>query len=244
MDEVLSMRKQIPFKKLIPVYTFVLIGCICVAHFSSRAVTTMVENGPVEGRRCIIVDPGHGGIDGGATSCTGVLESHLNLQIAFRLNDLLHFMGYQTLMVRTTDTSIHTEGSTIAAQKVSDLKQRVKLVNETENAVLISIHQNTYPDGRYIGAQVFFGKDNVSKSFAADLQDSLIKTLNPHSNRRSKPSDGIYLMQNISRPGILIECGFISNIQEEANLRSADYQKKLACVIGASFSRNFDADKL
>lgn len=234
------MKKRIPVRKLLPIYAFVLIGCICTAHFGSAAVTTMVETAPIEGRTCIVVDAGHGGIDGGATSCTGVLESGLNLQIALRLNDLLRFLGYETKMVRTTDTSIHTQGNTIAAQKVSDLKERVALVNGTENAVLISIHQNTYPDGRYSGAQVFYADDTVSHTLADHLQSAFRQTLNPGSKRQSKVSDGIYLMQNIDRPGVLIECGFLSNSTEEALLRDGDYQKKLSSVIASSISQIFE----
>lgn len=230
------MKNPVPIGKLLPIYVFVLFGCICVAHFGSNAVTTMVETAPIEGRACIIVDAGHGGIDGGATSCTGVLESQFNLEIALRLNDLLHFLGYETKMIRTTDTSIYTEGNTIASQKVSDLKARVNIVNDTENAILISIHQNTYPDGRYSGAQVFYAGDEESRTLAKQMQTAFKETLNPGSKRQSKPSDGIYLMQNITRPGVLIECGFISNAEEEAKLRSEEYQKRLSCVIATCLS--------
>jgi N-acetylmuramoyl-L-alanine amidase len=231
------MRKRVPVKKLLPIYALVLIGCLCIAHFGSGAVTVMVENAPLEDRTCIVVDAGHGGIDGGATSCSGVLESKINLDIALRLNDLLGFLGYDTKMVRTTDTSIYTEGNTIAAQKVSDLKQRVKLVNETENAILISIHQNTFSDNRYSGAQVFYADDEISRKLAQELQMDFISTLNPGSKRKCKASDGIYLMQNIQRPGVLIECGFLSNPEEEAKLRNDGYQKKLACVVSSCISR-------
>lgn len=236
------MKKRIPVEKLLPIYAAVLVGCLCIAHFGSGAVTVMVENAPISNRSCIVIDPGHGGIDGGATSCSGVLESQFNLEIALRLNDLLHFLGYNTLMIRTTDTSIYTEGNTIAAQKVSDLKQRVKLVNETENALLISIHQNTFPDGRYSGAQVFYADDEESRALAKLMQTAFVNALNPGSKRQCKPSDGIYLMQNIEKPGILIECGFISNVEEEAKLRNPEYQRKLVCVIASTISSS-TADK-
>ena len=232
------MKKRIPLGKLLPVYVIVLIGCICIAHFGSQAVTAMVELSPVTGQRCYIIDAGHGGIDGGATSCTGVPESQLNLQIALRLNDLMRLLGYSTRMIRTTDTSVYTEGKTIAAQKVSDLKERVRMVNETENGILISIHQNTFPDGRYSGAQVFYADDSISKDKAARLQNSLIACLNPGSNRRPKSSEGIYLMQHIEKPGVLIECGFLTNPEEESLLRSEEYQKKLSCVIASAVSLN------
>lgn len=217
--------------KLVPLYVIVVLGGLSLALWGSEAVSVMVNNTPIAGRTCIVIDPGHGGIDGGASSCTGVPESQLNLEISLRLNDLLNFMGYKTKMVRTTDTSVYTEGSTIAAQKVSDLKQRVKLVNSLEDALLISIHQNTFTDSKFAGAQVFYGKVDAGKTLATAVQQRLIQTLNPGSNRKCKPSDGIYLMQNITRPGILIECGFLTNPQEEALLRSAAYQQKLCTVV-------------
>lgn len=228
------MRKRVPLGKLLPVYIVVFIVCLGVAHFGSRAVTTLVELTPVSGQRCYIIDAGHGGIDGGATSCSGIPESMLNLDIALRLNDLMRLLGYNTKMIRTTDTSIYTEGNTIAAQKVSDLKERVRIVNSTENAILISIHQNTFPDGKYSGAQVFYANDASSKEMANRVQNALITHLNPGRNRKCKSSDGIYLMQSIQKPGILIECGFLTNPEEEALLRTAEYQKKLTCVIAAS----------
>lgn len=230
------MRKIVSMKAMIPVYLAVLVGCLCVAHIGSRAVTVMVQNTSIEDRACIVIDAGHGGIDGGATSCSGVLESQINLQIALRLDDLLHFLGHDTLMIRTTDTSVYTEGSTIAAQKVSDLKNRVKMVNGTENAVLVSIHQNTFSDGRYNGAQVFYANDGNSITLAKALQASFIDTLNPGSNRRCKPSDGIYLMQHIEKPGVLIECGFLSNAEEDAKLNTPSYQQKIVCVIASCLS--------
>ncbi len=225
--------------KLVPLYTIVIVGALALVFWGSEAVNVMVNNSPIPGRTCIVIDPGHGGIDGGASSCTGVLESQINLEIGLRLNDLLNFLGYKTIMVRTTDTSIYTEGNTIAAQKVSDLKQRVKLVNEQEDCILISIHQNTFSDSKYAGAQVFYAKDDASKTLATSMQSKLIEILNPQSNRKSKPSDGIYLMQNITKPGLLIECGFLTNPQEEALLRNATYQQKLCCVIATTLSEYF-----
>lgn len=227
------MKRPVSLKNLLPVYAIVLIGCLLLAHWGSNAVTVMVENASIQDRACVVIDAGHGGIDGGATSCTGILESQLNLEIALRLDDLLHFVGHDTRMVRTTDTSIYTEGSTIAAQKVSDLKERVKLVNETDNSLLVSIHQNTFQDDRYSGAQVFYARDPESQTLAKNLQAAMIQYLNPGSKRQCKPSDGIYLMQNIEKPGILIECGFLTNPEEEGKLRSKEYQLKLCCVIAS-----------
>ncbi|MBQ8834548.1 MAG: N-acetylmuramoyl-L-alanine amidase [Oscillospiraceae bacterium] len=191
----------------------------------------------MEREHCIVIDAGHGGIDGGATSCTGKLESTFNLEIALRLNDLLHFLGYETKMIRTTDTSVYTKGETIAQKKISDLKERVRMVNETENALLVSIHQNNFSDGRYSGAQIFYADTEGSQLLAKQLQDAFVSTLNPGSNRQSKQSSGVYLMEHIDCTGVLVECGFLSNAQEEAKLRSPDYQQRLCCVIAATMIR-------
>ena len=168
------------------------------------------------------------------------LESSFNLEIASRLNDLLHLLGLHTKMVRTTDISVYTQGQTIAAQKASDLKNRVSMVNKTENALLLSIHQNTYPDNQCHGAQVFYGTTDESRILAEILQETFCQTLNPGSTRRSKRADGIYLMQHIKKTGVLIECGFLSNPEEEAKLRDNTYQKNLSCVIAATVSNFLD----
>lgn len=204
------------------------------AYWGSRVVTVISEELPFERKHCIVIDPGHGGEDGGATSCTGRMESEYNLAISRRLDDLLHLLGYRTRKTRTSDVSIYTTGSTIAQKKVSDLKERVRIVNETENALLLSIHQNQFSDSRYSGAQVFYAKTTGSKELGQKLQTELVSALNPGSNRKSKPVSGVYLLENISCTGVLIECGFLSNPQEEARLRDEDYQKALCCVIAAS----------
>ena len=204
--------------------------------FGSEIVSVASERSDIKPQRCVVIDAGHGGVDGGATSCTGVLESNLNLDIARRLDDLLHLIGMHTVMIRTEDVSIYTEGESIAAKKVSDLKKRVQIINDTKNAVLVSIHQNFFGDPRYSGAQVFYAKTEGSDTLAKEMQRQLVKTLNPDSNRQAKLANGIYLMKNIHCTGILIECGFISNFAEENKLRSDTYQKEICCVIASTLS--------
>lgn len=217
-------------------YFLTIAGVLLAAQWGSRAVTVIAESRPIEREHCIVIDPGHGGEDGGATSCTGLVESTYNLGISLRLNDLLHLLGHDTKMTRTTDTSIYTKGETIAQKKASDLKERVRIVNETEHALLISIHQNNFSDSRYSGAQVFYAGTEGSEALAKQLQSAFVSSLNPGSSRKSKKSDGIYLMEHIDCTGVLIECGFLSNAAEEARLRNAEYQKKLCCVIAATVS--------
>jgi len=220
----------------LPFYLLVFILFVGLAVWGSKTVTTIAQNRPVERYHTIIIDAGHGGIDGGATSCSGVLESKLNLDIALRLEAVMQLLGHDTVMIRRTDTSIYTEGNTIASQKISDLKERVRIVNETPNAILISIHQNTFPDGRYSGAQVFYGEEGNSRELAQSLQLNFNLTLCRDSKRKTKKADGVYLMQNIDCSGVLIECGFLTNPEEEAKLRDNGYQKQLCCVIASTVS--------
>ena len=115
------MRGKSIVVSFIPVYVLLFSISIMIATITSKVIATVSEYTSLNNRYCVIVDPGHGGIDGGATSYSGVLESNLNLQIALRLDDLLHFIGIDTILVRDSDISIHTEGITIAQKKISDL---------------------------------------------------------------------------------------------------------------------------
>ena len=205
----------------------VLLVCGYSAGMLSRTAPAFSDNNPVT----VVIDAGHGGEDGGASSKSGVLESTINLEIAGITNDLLRFAGVRTAMVRTQDVSVYTEGGSIQQKKVSDLKNRVKFVESTPNALLLSIHQNFFPETKYHGAQVFYAPTEGSRELAEGTQSLLISALNPQSSRRCKSAGEVYLMKNIHCTGILVECGFLSNPMEEARLRDGAYQQKLCCVI-------------
>lgn len=228
-------------KKFWGIYLLIGIFAVVIALGTSQAATTMAENTPIERHHTIVIDAGHGGEDGGAISCTGVKESQINLQIALRLEALLRLLGYQTHMIRSTDVSVYTQGSTIAQKKVSDLKERVRIVNGIEDAILISIHQNTFPAEQYSGAQVFYNHVDGSKELAQHLQQTFIETLNPGSRRTCKTADHVYLFRHVKCPAVLAECGFLSNFSEEAKLRTAEYQKKIVCVIASSLTAYLNA---
>jgi len=138
-------------------------------------------------------------------------------------------------MIRNTDCSIYSEGETIDAKKVSDLKNRVAIVNDSSDALLVSIHQNYYPDNRYSGAQVFYSAKEGSAELANSLQSLFIQTLNPGSNRKAKKATGIYLMDKIKKPGVLIECGFISNHSDITKLTDSAYQRALCTVMLSAY---------
>ena len=203
-------------------------------YSGSEAVSVISEKRSPEWGQCIIIDPGHGGEDGGAISCTGFPESEYNLKIALRLNDLFHLLGYLTKMIRTEDISVYTTGETLSQKKISDLKERVRICNETKDSLLISIHQNMFSDNQYNGAQVFYAKTAGSKELAEKMQTLFISSLNPGSHRKVKKSNNIYIMEHVTCPAVLVECGFLSNPLEEAALRTEEYQKKICCVIVSS----------
>lgn len=180
----------------------------------------------------VVVDAGHGGEDGGTLSCTGVRESGLNLEIALRVNDLFALLGQRTRMLRIQDVSLHdTDAATIAARKASDIRARVRLTEETPKAVLLSIHQNHFPESKYRGAQVFYAAADGSRALAERLQTALGTQLDPDNHRACKKAGEIYLLKHVSCPAVLVECGFLSNPAEEALLRTPEYQKKLAAVL-------------
>lgn len=180
----------------------------------------------------VILDAGHGGEDGGASTADGVLESGINLEIALRLRDLLAFVGIDTQMIRDTDTAVYSgDCRTISQKKVSDLKNRAAMVNAVENGLLVSIHQNYFEQTKYCGAQVFFAKTDGSKALAERIQQSLRENVDAANHRQCKPSQSVYLMEHIECTGVLIECGFLSNYEEAKRLQTDAYQKKLSAAI-------------
>lgn len=195
-----------------------------------------------------IIDAGHGGEDGGAISTTDetICESHLNLAISLRIHDLLRFAGQPTLMTRTEDVSIHTEGDTIKARKASDIRNRVALVNDTKGAVLLSIHQNSLPSSPIThGAQVFWNQHDHSESLALFIQDSLNKTVNSEKPKHPRQiPKTIYLMNHIDTPAVLVECGFLSNSEETLKLQEASYQTKLATAIATGYLRCMSGEEV
>lgn len=187
----------------------------------------------------IVVDPGHGGEDGGAVSTDGTVhESGLNLEVAQRVCDLLRFTGQRVVMTRTEDVSIHSpEAKSMRQKKVSDLHNRAALVNGIERAVLVSIHQNSLPSSQVThGAQVFWNTQEGAEPLADAVQAALNASINVGNEKHPKkiPST-IYLMKQITAPGILVECGFLSNAGETAKLQTPAYQRRLAAAITAGY---------
>ena len=188
-----------------------------------------VENVPV-----IIIDAGHGGEDGGAVGIDGTAEKDLNLSISLKLNEILSSMGYQTRMVRTTDTSIHNaDADTVRERKVSDIHNRAAIMNEYENCIYVSIHQNKYSGSSIWGAQTFYSPNNEeSKELAQLIQASIANNVQPDNKRVIKQSGtNIYVLYNATKPAVMVECGFVSNANELEQLKDDEYQNKMAFAI-------------
>ena len=193
----------------------------------------------------VVIDPGHGGEDGGAVSPGGVAEGQINLAVALRVDDLLRFAGQRTRLTRSEDVTICDQGlDTMRQRKVSDLKNRVKTVEETENAVLLSIHQNSLPSSPVThGAQVFWNRREGAEKLAASIQDALNAAVNAGNDKHPRQiPDSIYLMKNITAPGVLVECGFLSNGPETERLQDPAYQLRLAAAITAGYLNAGDAE--
>ena len=208
-----------------------------VTKLGCQVVSVMAEHRSITNQHCIVIDPGHGGEDGGAVSVSNLPESGYNLSIALRLKDLIHLLGYQTKMIRTEDISVYTKGEKLSEKKASDLQERVRIVNETDNAVLLSIHQNHFSDPIYNGAQVFYAQTTGSEALAEQIQSLLVASINPGSRRKIKKVEKIYLMSRVRCPAVLIECGFLSNPLEESRLRDPNYQKKLCSVVSVALTQ-------
>lgn len=186
----------------------------------------------------IVIDAGHGGEDGGAVGSDGTAEAPINLKIAFCLEEVLRLMGRETVMTRTADISLHdSSAETLRQKKASDLTRRAALINQTERAFLISIHQNSLPQAKSVhGAQAFYNE--AGKEAADAIQRCLNQGINTEKEKASRQIDSsVYLMRTITCPGVLVECGFLSNDQECRQLCDAAYQMRLAVLMAAGFAQ-------
>ena len=234
---MISLAISVRLRDLLPLLVaFILVVlCFTLPPFYEDGEAEPVTAG-AEPARVLIIDAGHGGEDGGAVAADGSKESDMNLAIARRLDALLVFLGKETRMTRTEDISIHdASASTLREKKRSDLENRVGLVNSTQGAILVSIHQNSLPSSKQThGAQVFYGKKEGSAEVANAVQLALNQTVNAGNEKTEKAIDAsIFLMKNVTAPAILIECGFLSNENETALLKSGEYQQRLAVVIAS-----------
>ena len=193
--------------------------------------------------KVIIVDAGHGGVDGGAVGISGVYESHINLEIALRLRRLLEESGAVAILTRDADYGLYSDRGRIRDKKNEDLKNRQELINNSEADLFISIHLNSFSQSQYYGAQTFYPKDSPdSKKLAELIQEELIRVLDNGNHRTPKTKSDTYLMKNCKLPTALVECGFLSNPMEERLLQDSEYQEKIAWSIYVGILRYFNEE--
>ena len=182
----------------------------------------------------VVIDPGHGGRDGGAVGDDGTLEKDLNLAVALKLKAILESADIHVVMTRETDIELASPDS--PHKKADDLKARLQLAQSRKNAVFVSIHMNKFPVEKYRGLQVYYSENHAESAvLAQSIQDGAQSILQNTNDRKIKPAgDSIYLMSHLEIPAVLIECGFLSNQEERELLKSESYQKKLALCLSAS----------
>lgn len=196
------------------------------------------------GEWVLVLDAGHGGEDGGAVSLTGAPESSINLAIVQKLDGLAGLYGVPTVLTRTEDVSLaDSDADTLREKKRSDLHNRAALAEGLENACLLSIHQNNYSARSVSGAQVFYRDTPESSRWASLTQDALRAAVDPANDRvPALIPDTVYLLNHVSCPAILVECGFLSNPEEEQRLLSDEYQSELAAAVFSAYLSFFTGE--
>lgn len=184
--------------------------------------------------KVIVIDAGHGASDGGAVGTSGTYEKELNLKIAQRLQKLLEQTGSEVIITRADDEPI-------ADSKREDMHLRRSYRDNSKADIFVSIHMNKFEQQQYSGAQVFYADDEESKILGQCIQTEMKQLLNPDNNRVAKKADSsIFLLKKSSVPSVIVECGFLSNPQEEQLLNTPDYQDKVAWSVYSGIIKYFD----
>ena len=216
-----------------------IITCLLIITYIVPVNTFAMDNSD----KVILIDPGHGGIDGGAQSKTGSIEKDINLQIALKLRDKLEESGYKVYMTRDEDEGLYQKGNTVREKK-KDLNRRVEMKKETECDIFVSIHQNMFPQSKCYGAQVWYASNDNSYNLATIVQDSIKESVKDNNKRVAKPAAEAYLILRDKYEGasILVECGFLSNPDEEVKLKSDEHQNLIVEGISGGIDKYFDGD--
>lgn len=204
--------------------------CLTVKQYTAIFSSANINNTG----KTIIVDAGHGGFDGGAVASDGTVEKDINLKIATCLSEMLAINGFDVVMTRTTDSGTEDDFTKpIQTRKVSDLKNRLKLMNSYDDAIFVSIHLNKFTASSANGAQVFYSKNNPKSSdLGLSIQNSVKNLLQKENDRVIKQgTKSTYLLHNAEIPAVIVECGFLSNNSELQKLKDEEYQRQLAFSI-------------
>ena len=213
-----------------------LVTCLCVAAVAVAGTLGAVQTGRLgqsSSRPVILLDAGHGGFDGGAVAGDGTAEKDINLAITLKLDALLRAMGFTTKLIRSEDTSVESEGSSVRERKRSDIVNRFAMMEENPGCLYLCLHQNFFSGASSHCAQIFYTAQNAdAKALATALQEAIVADLQPDNHRQIKPcTKDVYLIYHAKETAVLIECGFLSNAGDLANLKDDIYQSKMAFAI-------------
>lgn len=212
---------------VVVVSAFLLIFVFVLATEKREMLPTVTL--PVSGKT-IILDAGHGKPDEGAQSSNGTTEAETNLKIALKVQNLLEQSGSTVILTRSDENAIYDiDAKTLKQKKISDIHNRVKIGNESSADIFVSIHLNKIPQQQYDGWQTFYNKEsNEGQKLAVSIQNNLNDAIQKENNRIAKTIENIYIIKHIEIPTTIVECGFLSNPQEEKLLLEDEYQNKLA----------------
>lgn len=218
--------------------TVVMLLVIAVFSFGANGMGTGVKyNKKAEKDKkeeyigTVVLDAGHGGNDPGKVGVNKCIESDINLSIVLKLKDYLEKNNVQVVLTRKDKNGLYDENDT--NKKVTDMKNRCKIINEADCDLMVSIHQNSYSSSGVKGAQVFYFKNsNDGEKIAKIIQARLIDEVDKDNGRQSKDNDSYYILKNVECPAVIVECGFLSNYEEAELLCDEKYQEKLAIAIG------------
>jgi len=236
------MKKSTILRTLF-VFSVLLVSIISYEIANSYTISQKVikTNATPITNKTVILDAGHGLPDEGAVGFTGTTEQAINLEIVLKLQKLIEQSGSKVILTRSDENGIYSADSTsIRNKKISDIKNREYIVDNSNADIFISIHLNKYQDSKYSGWQTFYqSKIDNSKLLATSIQNELNNNINNDNKRVPMAIKGVYLMEHISIPGVVVECGFISNPNEEELLKQETHQSKLAWGIYTGVQKYF-----
>lgn len=233
------MTKKRFLRSIIFSAAIIVLGVGAALYAKININKTIMTDANANNKKIIVLDAGHGGLDGGCSTADGKTEKVINLNVVLTTKDMLNFFGYEVETTRDKDTSIHDKDvKGIRNQKISDMDNRLEIFNMYPNSVCVSIHQNTYSDPRYSGAQMFYSDSNENNQrFASIMQNKFVEMIQPENKRETKLCGSeLFLCYYCSNPTVMIECGFLSNPDEAAKLTSEEYQRKVAFTVFSGIS--------
>lgn len=226
--KVLFIRKKTLYISIV----LIVVSLIALSLFHYKFAAKEVSYLPIT-NKIIGIDPGHGGVDPGAVSKSGVLEDEINLEISLKLKRLIEQSGGIVIMTREEDKGLYTEKSTtLREKKTEDLINRKNLIDNAGCDLFVSIHMNSFTNSKYSGSQTFYYDGNPeNEKLASIIQEELKVVLDKENRRAAAVRDDVYLIKELEIPSVLVEAGFLSNPEEERLLQTEEYQEKIAWAI-------------